>query len=101
MLFPVMINKVKEEIPEETIEISESNNFQLRNQWYFKERNNVYIFPSQYGSTAGTKDIPNSMKTGSHVTVFRRAFLGFYFARIYYYGARPAAVSDKQFFRIR
>jgi hypothetical protein len=32
---------------------------------------------------------------------FRRSTRGFYFARAYYYGVRPAVRSDKEFFRIR
>lgn len=46
-----------------------------------------------FGHAPGTSD-------GSFVIAFRPRSAGFFFARAYYYGVRPVAASDKQYFRV-
>jgi hypothetical protein len=46
-----------------------------------------------FGYTAGQKD-------GSFHIVYRPRFRGFFFGRAYYYGVRPTATSDKQYFHV-
>jgi hypothetical protein len=46
-----------------------------------------------FGHTRGKSD-------GTFVIAFTPRARGFYFARAYYYGVRPSAESDKQYFRV-
>ena len=46
-----------------------------------------------FGYSAGQKD-------GSFHITYRPRLRGFYFARAYYYGVRPTATSDKQYFHV-